>query len=74
MKELVKKYADRLNIHGLVDKDAPIIGIIETSICWSRYDKKIAELEKIFKGLGVNSLFLSRPTEPYNTIVTIWPL
>jgi len=69
MERLVRKYADRLVAAGLAEPGAPLVGGLDAELVWNRDDPAQAMLEEVFDGLNINSLLLSRPAEPYRSII-----
>ncbi len=69
MKKLIDKYARKMAQAGLVRPDEAVIGGLDADLVWSREDEACPELEKLFKGLNINSLMFARPAEPYRSII-----
>lgn len=69
MKELIDKYARKLADAGLVGPNEVLIGGLDADLIWTREDDACEELEKVFKGLNINSLVFARPAEPYWSII-----
>ncbi len=69
MEKLIKKYTDKLAEQGICREGEPLFGFIDAEIGWNREDEKRGELEKVLKGLNINSLLYSKPAEPYASII-----
>ncbi len=71
MEQLTTRYARKLVAAELAEPGEPLIGMLDADISWNRKDAACDELAKVFAGLGVNSLLLCRPAEPYRTILDV---
>jgi ribulose-5-phosphate 4-epimerase/fuculose-1-phosphate aldolase len=69
MKRLTEKYAAKLAQHGLCEAGEALVGGRNDRTFWSSDDPRRELLEPLFEPLGVNSLLLARPAEPYRTII-----
>ncbi|MCP4133522.1 MAG: rRNA adenine dimethylase [bacterium] len=69
MKELIKKYDDKLVAQGLCSQGDPVLGGIDADIVWNREAPEIQVLEEIIAGLNINSILFSKPAEPYFSIL-----
>ena len=69
MEDLVKKYTEKLYIHGITPENAPVFGALETDVFWNREYENLDVLQKIFDSLNINTLLFSELAEPYKTIV-----
>ncbi len=66
---LIKKYADKLYRQGLCEKDAPVLGGLDSDVVWSRKGAEKSILAEIINGLNINSILYSVPSEPYLSII-----
>ncbi len=72
MEQLVIKYSDKLVKEMLGDNTGPhqpLIGGLDDTLIWNRKADEIPVLEKVFKGLNINSLIFLRPKEPYGSLI-----
>jgi len=71
MERLVKRYADKLIIHGLCDErnGMPLLGGLDAELVWNREDPASEILEEVIAGLNINSILFARPSEPYFSIL-----
>jgi len=69
MKQLVEKYAAKLERSGLVEPGATLIGGLDAELYWNREDPVSVDLEKVFRKLNINSLLFARPAEPHASII-----
>ncbi len=70
MKAMTERYAAKLVACGLCDHEEPLVGGLDAHTFWNRENDTRRELlEPLFEPLGINSLLLARPAEPYRTIV-----
>jgi ribulose-5-phosphate 4-epimerase/fuculose-1-phosphate aldolase len=69
MEQLIAKYAAKLVAAGMADPDAPLIGGLDAELSWNRDDPAIPALEQVFSRLNINALLLSRPAEPYASMI-----
>lgn len=69
MKKLVEKYAAKLVEQGLSPAGEPLVGGLDAGLDWNREDSRCDTLAPVFSRLGINSLALARPEEPYRTII-----
>lgn len=72
MEQLVNKYSYKLVQAKLGDISGPLqplIGGLDDTLVWNRRANEIPVLEKVFKGLNINSLVFLRPKEPYGSLI-----
>lgn len=69
MRGLLDKYTRKLVSAGMADPGEPLFGGLDADLEWNRADPAIPLLEEVFSGLHINSLLLSRPAEPYRSIL-----
>jgi ribulose-5-phosphate 4-epimerase/fuculose-1-phosphate aldolase len=67
MKDLVDKYAGKLIAAGLAAN--PLVSGLDDEIVWNRADQRQAVLQRVLKGMQINSLVCAAPAEPYQTIL-----
>ncbi|MBT3387687.1 MAG: rRNA adenine dimethylase, partial [Desulfobacula sp.] len=64
MEQLVNKYSDKLvqaKLGDISGQSQPLIGGLDDTLVWNRRADEIPVLEKVFKGLNINSLVFLRP-------------
>ncbi len=69
MEKLVRKYAGKLVMQGLCEKNSPLFGGLDAELVWNRRDPICSVLEGVVEGLNINSILFARPAEPYSTIL-----
>ncbi len=72
METLINKYNDKLVNHGLCKENTPVVGGINDEIFWNREFEEKNELEKIIKGLNINSLIFAKPVSPFFDILNFY--
>ena len=73
MEQLVNKYSDKLvqaKLGDISGPSQPLIGGLDDTLVWNRRADEIPVLEKVFKGLNINSLVFLRPKEPYGSLIS----
>ncbi len=69
MKDLINKYARKLECAGLVDPGSAVLGFLDADLVWNQDLPVTAELAKIFDGMSINSLLFAQPAEPIRSIL-----
>lgn len=69
MKRLLEKYSAKMVSAGLAEICHPLLGGLDAELEWNREDPAIPVLERVFRGLSINSLLFSLPAEPYRSII-----
>jgi ribulose-5-phosphate 4-epimerase/fuculose-1-phosphate aldolase len=69
MEKLIAKYESKLVAQGLCDPGTPLICGIDADVTWNRTGGLTAELEKVARGLNINSLIFARPAGPMKSIL-----
>lgn len=69
MDELIDKYVAKLHDQGLSSPQETLLGVLDAEIAWNRDHPAADQLEQVFAAIGVNSLLLARPKEPYRSII-----
>lgn len=67
MKELVEKYAGKIQAAGLATN--PLVCGLDDEIVWNRDGKEQAILQEVMGGMQINSLICAVPAEPYLTVL-----
>lgn len=71
MKDLLRKYADKLGAAGMADPSLVVMAGLDDEVFWNRPDPSAAVLEGVLSGLDVNSILFARPAEPYWTMISL---
>ncbi len=66
---MMYKYEQKLSEAGLTEEGAPLMGVLDAELLWSRRNRHTPFLERLFKELNISSLLFSEPREPYRTII-----
>lgn len=69
MEHLIHKYARKLVDARLAEDGEPLVGLLDADLEWNRDDPAAGVLEEVFSRLSINSIMLSRPAEPFRSIV-----
>ena len=67
---MFQEFEDKLSASGLIGPRRPVMGFLDAALEWNRADASVAVLEKIIRGLNINSILFARPAEPYQTIIS----
>lgn len=67
---MFQEFEDKLSLSGLVGSQPPVMGFLDAVLAWNREDSSVAVLEKVVRGLNINSILFARPAEPYHTIIS----
>jgi ribulose-5-phosphate 4-epimerase/fuculose-1-phosphate aldolase len=69
MQGLVAKYADKVVTRGLALPGDVVVGGLDDEAVWSGSHPARADLERVFRGLNINSLLWARPASPYGPVI-----
>jgi ribulose-5-phosphate 4-epimerase/fuculose-1-phosphate aldolase len=69
MQRLVAKYADKVVARGLALPGDVVVGGLDDVPTWSAAHPVTEELERVFRGLNINSLLWARPASPYAAVI-----
>jgi ribulose-5-phosphate 4-epimerase/fuculose-1-phosphate aldolase len=69
MKQLIKKYVQKLYQSGLVNSGNALIGALDDECVWNQKHERVSDLSMILTSLPINALIFATPKAPYNEII-----
>jgi ribulose-5-phosphate 4-epimerase/fuculose-1-phosphate aldolase len=69
MQSLIEKYVGKLVEQGVCKAEEPLMGSIDADLVWNKRTSENKVLERVIDGLNINSILLSKPSEPYASII-----